>query len=208
MLGRIKKELKDLGDGRAHMHYNPQGLVTDRDYFDELKKLSGRTNARFRIVGDHKHFTVRMASDAIFVSCLLALLVAIPTVLLFKHGSDIVFWLVEVAVIVACFLLLRYYPSTHHVEIDSNHQTIKITSTNWLKNRMSPLSVFAFKDFEKFTHQEKSAKGDGVSSHFNMIYMHGDGRKIFLIDLLNGPFYYVNHHVFIRCLTAIIRNSR
>jgi hypothetical protein len=138
---------------------------------------------------------------------LLIVILFFPTVLLYQNFTDPIYWFVELALLTLIFLFLRYYPSTNNTEVNSNEKTIKINSNNLIGKSIIPTLDISFNNFKEFTFKAKSIKGKGMTNHFNRIYISYDDQTRPLIDLPNGPFYYVNHRTFMNCLTKIIKNG-
>jgi hypothetical protein len=207
MIKQIKKELDEIKNHQEHMDFVPENLSNPKENFDEIVKLTTRTNSRFKVNGDYKKFVIQSKSDNIMFGVLIIVFLFFPTVLLYQNFTDPIYWLVEFAVVGVILLFLRYYPSTNNIEINSNDKTIKINSNNLIGKYIIPKIDIPFNDFTEFSFKAKSIKGGGMTNHFNRIYICYSGHTRSLIDLPDGPFYNVNHRVFMDCLTRIIKNG-
>src|SRR5690625_2968501 len=207
MIKQIKKELDELENHQEHMDFVPKDSLNLKDNFNELVKLTTRTNARFKVNGDYRSFVIQSKSDNIIIGISLIVILFFPTVLLYHNFNAPIYWFVEFALLTVIFLFLRYYPSTNNIEVNSYEKTIKINSNNLIGKYIIPTIDISFNSFTEFTFKAKSIKGKGMTNHFNRIYISYDDQTRPLIDLPNGPFYYVNHRTFIDCLTKIIKNG-
>ena len=189
------------------MDFVPKDSLNLKDNFNELVKLTTRTNARFKVNGDYRSFVIQSKSDNIIIGISLIVILFFPTVLLYQNFNAPIYWFVEFALLTVIFLFLRYYPSTNNIEVNSYEKTIKINSNNLIGKYIIPTIDISFNSFTEFTFKAKSIKGKGMTNHFNRIYISYDDQTRPLIDLPNGPFYYVNHRTFIDCLTKIIKNG-
>lgn len=207
MIKQIKKELDELENHQEHMDFVPKDSLNLKDNFNELVKLTTRTNARFKVNGDYRSFVIQSKSDNIIIGISLIVILFFPTVLLYQNFNAPIYWFVEFALLTVIFLFLRYYPSTNNIEVNSYEKTIKINSNNLIGKYIIPTIDISFNSFTEFTFKAKSIKGKGMTNHFNRIYISYDDQTRPLIDLPNGPFYYVNHRTFIDCLTKIIKNG-
>ena len=207
MIKQIKKELDELKNHQEHMDFVPKDSLNPKDDFDELVKLTTRTNSRFKVNGDYRSFVIQSKSDNILIGVLLIIFLFFPTVLLFQNLTDPIYWLVEFALLAIIFLFLRYYPSTNNIEINTYDKSIKIKSNNLIGKYVIPTTNISFKAFEEFKFKAKSSNGKGLATHFNRIYICYRNQTRPFIDLLNGPFYNINHRIFINCLTRIIKNA-
>lgn len=207
MFKQIKKELDEIKNHQEHMDFCPRNLSNHKDCFDEIVKLTTRTNARFKVNGDYRNFVIQSKSDNILIGISIIIILFFPTVLFHQNFTDPIFWLVEFAIIGVGFLIFRYYPSTNNIEINSYEKLIKINSNNLVGKYIIPEIDIPFNDFTGFSFKEKSVNGSGMTIHYNRIYICHSGQTRLFIDLPNGPFYYVNHRVFMDCLTRIIKKS-
>jgi len=207
MIKQIKKELDELENHQEHMDFVPKDSLNLKDNFNELVKLTTRTNARFKVNGDYRSFVIQSKSDNIIIGISLIVILFFPTVLLYQNFNAPIYWFVEFALLTVIFLFLRYYPSTNNIEVNSYEKTIKINSNNLIGKYIIPTIDISFNSFTEFTFKAKSIKEKGMTNHFNRIYISYDDQTRPLIDLPNGPFYYVNHRTFIDCLTKIIKNG-
>jgi len=189
------------------MDFVPQNSLNPKDNFDEIVKLTTRTNARFKVNGDYSSFVIQSKSDNIIIGISLIVILFFPTVLLYQNFTDPIYWLVEFAILAVILLFLRYDPSTNNIKINTYDKTIKINSNNLVGKYIIPRIDISFNEFTEFTFKTKSIKGKGMTNHFNRIYICYTDQTRPFIDLPNGPFYYVNHRIFMDCLTRIIKNG-
>ncbi len=208
MIRQIKKEWHELRNQKEHMEYVPQHPLTSANCFDELIKLTSRTNARFKVEGDYKCFVIRAKADNIVIAFSLILLLFFPTVLLYQNYKDPVYWFAELGIIALILIYIRYSPTTNNIEVNTYDKTIKIQSNNLIGKHIIPSVSILFDDFTNFTFKAKSTKGKGLTNHFNRVYINHNNLTRPLIDLPNGPFYFVNHTVFMYSLTQIIKNGK
>jgi hypothetical protein len=206
MIKRIKKELYEINNYKEHMDFVPQYSLNPKDNFDEIVKLTTRTNVRFKVNGNYRSFIIQAQSDNISLSILICIILGLSTVLLYQNLTDPFYWVVELGILTGLFLLSRYYPSSNNIEINTYDKTIKINSNNLIGKYIIPGIVISFNDFKRVTFKEKSS-GEGGAMRFNRIYICYSDQTRSLIDLPNGPFYYVNHKIFMECLTRIIKNG-
>jgi hypothetical protein len=207
MFKQIKKELEDINNYKEHINSVPHDSLNPQDNFDELVKLTTRTNARFKVNGDSKKFVIQAQSDNIVIGICLITILFFPTLGLYKNLTNPIYWLVEFGILVVFFLFFRYYPSTNNIEVNSYEKTIIISSNNLIGKFIIPTIDISFKDFTKFTFKETSISGKGMTSNFNRIYICYNGQTRPIIDLSNGPLYFINHRIFMICLTRIIKNG-
>lgn len=207
MMKQIKKELDELKNHQEHMDFVPKYSLNHKDNFDELVKLATRNNARFKVNGDCKNFVIQSKSDNIIIFISIVVILFFPTVLLYQNFNDPIYWFVELSLLTVIFLFFRYYPSTNNIEVNSYEKNIKINSNNLFGKYIIPTIEISFKHFKEFTFKAKSIKGNGMTNHFNRIFILYNDQTKQLIDLPNGPFYYVNHRTFMDCLTKIIKNG-
>jgi len=207
MIKQIKKELEEIKNHQEHMDFVPQNSLNPKDNFDEIVKLTTRTNARFKVNGDYSSFVIQSKSDNIIIGISLIVILFFPTVLLYQNFTDPIYWLVEFAILAVILLFLRYDPSTNNIKINTYDKTIKINSNNLVGKYIIPRIDISFNEFTEFTFKTKSIKGKGMTNHFNRIYICYTDQTRPFIDLPNGPFYYVNHRIFMDCLTRIIKNG-
>lgn len=207
MIRQIKKEWNELRNQKEHMEYVPLHPLTSTKCFEELIKLTNRTNARFKVEGDSKSFVIRANSDNVILGFSLILLLFFPTVLLYQNYKDPVYWFAELGIIALILIYIRYSTTTNNIEVNTYDKTIKIQSNNFIGKHIIPSVSILFDDFTNFTVKAKSTKGKGLTNHFNRVYINYNNLTRPLIDLPNGPFYFVNHKVFMSSLTLIIKGT-
>jgi hypothetical protein len=205
MIKQFKKEFDEIKNHQEHMEYVPQKSLNPEENFDELIKLTTRTNARFNVIGDYKHFIIQSKSNNVIIGISLLVILFFPTILLYQNLTDPMYWLVEFSILAVISFFTRYYSTTNNIEINTYDKSIKITSNNLLGRYMIPALNIPFKNFTDFTFKAKSIKGQGMTNHFNRVFICYNDQTRPIIDLPNGPFYYVNHRTFIACLTTLIK---
>jgi hypothetical protein len=207
MIKQFKKEWNEFKNYREHTNYVPENSINPAYNFDEIVKLSNRTNSRFTVEGDYMNFIIRAKSNNILLGIITCFYFLIPVAFVLEQPTNPASWLVVLGVLAAIILYFRYYPSTNNIEINSYNKTIKIKSNNLIGKYIIPPVELSFRDFTYFSFKAKSIRGKGMRTYFNRIYINYGDQKCSFIDLPNGPIYFVNHKAFMNCLTRTIKND-
>ncbi len=101
-------------------------------------------------------------------------------------------------------LFFRYYPSSNDILINVETQNISIINSNIIGKYLVPKVEINFNDVTKITNEKVSVRGQGVNSYYSRIYIHSFDKKIAIIDLLNGPFYFIDYKAFMYCFAGIL----
>jgi len=88
MIKQIKKDLDELKNHQEHMDFVLKDSLNPKDNFEELVKLTTRTNARFKVHGDYRSFVIQSKSDNIIIGISLIVILFFPTVLLYQNFTD------------------------------------------------------------------------------------------------------------------------
>lgn len=187
------------------MNYVPESLSTPEEAFHELVKLSERNNSRFKIVGDKDRFVIKAKSDNVLIASMLVIILTFPIAFLLQEFHDPIRWAILLGTLVLIMLFLRYYPSSNDIEIDGIKHSIYIRSNNFIGEYIVPSVLLPFGDFEQLSFKERGLQSEGTSQKWNRISIEFKNEKKHLIDLPNGPYYYVNHHVFMKALDLLLK---
>ena len=204
MFGKLKKELLDLKDHKAHMAYQPNDPASREEHFEVLCKLAARSNAGFKLTGDHSLFTIAKRTNRALILFLTGLILCVSTALLFQNTASLIYWAVELLLIFIALVVLYYAPIVNAIHVDCMSREIRLCSKGLIGKRWIKTETIAFKDFERLGFEEKSTRGGGMTASYHWIFIHFRGKRRFFLELPNGPFYFVNHRVFITCFTEII----
>lgn len=203
VIEQIKQELYEMNHKEEHMALEPKVFDNPKEYFDELIKLSMRVGSQFKVDGDYRCFVVSRNPNNILLGILVALILTIPTGLLFQNISNIIYWLVEFITFGLIYVFFRYIPSSNDFEIDTYQKRMIIKSNNFIGKYIIPIIEIEFRDFKEFTSKEKRYDNYNI---INRVYICFNDQQKRVIDLPNS-LQCVNHKIFMDCLTTLIKNG-
>jgi hypothetical protein len=206
IIEKLKQELDEIEQGKIRMNIN-SGLTDSQTSFQILSELSVRKNSRFKILGNSEDFIIKAKSDNIIIGCGLLIIVTMPTLFLIENPLDVLRWTILSTVIIGILTFFRLYPSTNNIRIDSRKKIISIKSNNLIGQLIIPNKKIDFRDITKFFVKARSIRTNGKLTKFNRIYISHKATNTTLIDLHNGPTYFVNHNLFINSVENIIKKT-
>ncbi len=172
-----------------------------------LNKLSNQTNSRFKIIENQNGFTIKAKSDNILFAITNIFILAFPTIFIIQNISSFNAWLSLTVLIITILLFSRFYITTNDIQIDLVNKKIQIKSNNLIGRYLIPKTEIKFSQFVKLTSKEKASQNTNIKNYYNRIYIIHENKTTHLIDLLNGPFYFINHTEFMIPFTSIIKNG-
>lgn len=202
MLTTFQKQKLDFENRFEHMDYVPPFSRDPKVNLDEIIKLSTRAHAKFTVIGDHRNFVIRGHSDNILIGVCLLVFIILPTAYLLQNYENILSWIIEFSVLALIYITFRFAPSTYNMEVNPYDKKINISSNNLIGRYFRPEIIISFNEFKEFTSKEISGK-----MNWNRISISYRNKKMQLINLPNGPFVFINHNIFMDCLTRIINNG-
>lgn len=207
MFNKIKQELSEYRDHEKHMAQIPNVSNKIEDNIEELVKISRRANASFKVNHDHKHISIESKPYHFLMVFFILAILFFPSLLLFQNLYSLIYWVVEILLIVIILLFFKFYPSTKIIYIDIEKQEIRIVNNNIIGQFLVMPIFIPFKEFEGLIIKETSESGGGITKYINTIYLKTANKNYNIIDLPNGPIYFLNPHIFTENLKHIILKS-
>ena len=207
MLKKIKQEISEYKDHEKHMAQIPNVSVKIEENIEELVKISQRANATFKVKYDQKNLLIESKPYHFLIAFFIISLLFFPSLLLFQNIHSFIYWIVEIFIIISILLFFKFYPSTKIIYIDIEKQEIRILSNNLIAQYLVKPIHIPIKEFEGLIIKETSESGGGMTKYINTIYLKTVNKNYNIIDLPNGPIYFLNPHIFTENLKHIILKS-
>ncbi|MCG2612588.1 hypothetical protein LZZ90_13820 [Flavobacterium sp. SM15] len=181
--------------------------MRDLESINSLSKLSNQTNSRFEIIENKNSFTIKAKSNNTLFAIIYIFLLAFPTTFIIQNVNNFNAWLSLGILIITILLFSRFYITTNDIQIDLVNKKIQIKSNNLIGKYLIPKTEIKFSKFVKLTSKVKTSQNTNIKNYYNRIYIVHENKTTHLIDLLNGPFYFINHTEFMILFTSIIKNG-
>jgi hypothetical protein len=212
MIGLIKKRMQEFKDMPRHLCYVPKNSEDPVYNMSELIELSKRYGAGFKIIGDHKKFTI-ISRSLVLKGLTVMILLFLAFVIWIAIGlKEPIAWIIIAVALPVFILALKFGPLLfYNITVDTYSRKITVKSNNtlgFIGKWIRPGFEVELSRLEKISSEVKkrrSSTGTGVLTvhYVNRIYLEYDQQKRPVIDFSNE----INHTIFIVCLTRLIKKQ-
>ena len=170
--------------------------------------------SKFKITGNENLFRMTIVDNKKLIYSIIFVIAIFITYVLTTTESKILSYSVLLIILFWTCVFLFYLDLKKDITINVKKRVISIRQEPLINITHKQPIVVDFYDVKGFHVKNISMTRNGnitsyiksgLNTHYSIVYINFKNRSLRLIDLNNGPYYFVDHELFVKCLAKIIK---
>ena len=205
MINRIKKEIEEIKNRKAHLKEQIYANESVDYYKIKLQELSKRSTSGFTVDGNTDLLILKFGKHGRLAAILYIIFLGLFLLAALKNINEPLFLAFPALILALGLLNARYWTWSKKLSFDLKGEVLIIENNHWLGRYLGGRFEIPFIEILKFDKKLKSySSNKGPTQRRHQIRLITKSKTYKLFELNAGPIYFINEDLMIKALKAII----